>query len=387
MSNDHLLDLCVQRAQASPSQDPSCDKHYLVIADENTLSSLDVLQQLGDNTQVYTNRFDVHQHCQNIGLKCVFNDYKFDDYIFDGTNPETQLDSIIFRISKERGTSHYVLNWAKKLLPAGGELIIAGKKNEGIKSYYSNAVKVLGFSGKIEKHKDNYVVILRAPSSESEKTLDDKNYASTQETVNVNGLSCQSKPGIYGWNKLDQGSQLLAEHFKACLAKNRKQNTDTTKLLDIGCGYGYLSIIAAQANIKHIVATDNNAAAVSHCQTNLERLQAQLKTQAPDDDSVPFEFEVSADDCGQNIDQKFNWILCNPPFHQGFDTSKALTEKFVASAKRLLSRSGTALFVVNSFIPIETVAHAHFSQVTMLENTGQFKIIQLNHPLQSARKK
>lgn len=372
MSNDHLLDLCVQRAQTSQAQ-TSSDKHYLVIADENTLSSLDVIPQLGTNTQVHTNRFDIYQHCQSLGITSVFNDYQFDKI-----DPENPLDCILFRISKERSTSHHVLNWAKKLLPAGGELIIAGKKNEGVKSYYSNAVKILGFSGKIEKHKDNYVAYLRAPTSESQKALNDKDYASSQETVTIDNFTCQSKPGIYGWNKIDQGSQLLAEHFSLSLAKNRKQNANTTRLLDIGCGYGYLSITAAQANIKHIVATDNNAAAISLCQTNLTQLQAQMHAQ--DHNSEPFEFEVIADDCGQGIDQKFNWILCNPPFHQGFDISNALTEKFVINAKHLLSRSGIALFVVNSFIPIEKVAQEHFAQVTMLENTGQFKIIQLSHP-------
>ena len=133
---------------------------------------------------------------------------------------------------------------------------------------------------------------------------------------------------------------------------------------DLGCGYGYLSCAAAQQGVKQIFATDNNAAALQACAANF----AALKISGT----------VIAGDAGSQINDRFDTILCNPPFHQGFHIESELTDKFLCASKRLLAPHGRALFVVNNFIALEKKARDYFPKVAELARSGSFKLIMLS---------
>jgi 16S rRNA (guanine1207-N2)-methyltransferase len=87
--------------------------------------------------------------------------------------------------------------------------------------------------------------------------------------------------------------------------------------------------------------------------------------------------QVTLDDCAAQLEGGYDWILCNPPFHQGFSTSGALAEKFLSQIKRLLSAQGKALVVVNQFIPLERVAQGKFNHIETVVNEHGFKVLQL----------
>ena len=86
---------------------------------------------------------------------------------------------------------------------------------------------------------------------------------------------------------------------------------------------------------------------------------------------------VSLDDCGEHLQERFDLILCNPPFHQGFSTSNALAVKFLTQIRRLLAPNGRALVVVNQFIALEKAAEESFSKITTLTQAQGFKVVQL----------
>lgn len=66
-------------------------------------------------------------------------------------------------------------------------------------------------------------------------------------------------------------------------------------------------------------------------------------------------------------------------FHQGFSVDGDMAVKFLSATKRLLNRSGQALFVVNNFIPLEQKAKAYFRYIDVLANNGSFKLVALAH--------
>ena len=137
-------------------------------------------------------------------------------------------------------------------------------------------------------------------------------------------------------------------------------------MLDLGCGYGFLSVNAHQKGVDSILATDNNAAAVIACQQNFDRLG--------------IKGAVVADDCAANQDERFDLVLCNPPFHQGFSVEGELTDRFLARAARLTARNGMALFVTNMFIPLERKAKGVFAGVDTFADNGSFKLVRLTRP-------
>ena len=56
-----------------------------------------------------------------------------------------------------------------------------------------------------------------------------------------------------------------------------------------------------------------------------------------------------------------------------------LGNKFLSSAKRLLASGGQALFVVNTFIPLEHRAKQYFHRVEVLANNGSFKLVAMGN--------
>lgn len=352
--NDLALNSIIQALAAATTN----KKARLVwCTDENTLNSpppaFDHQQLL-----VLTNRYDVARQMQASGLNTLFNDFDFSQI------PENSIDNFFYRVSKEKPVVHHLLNQAWRCLKPGGKLLLTGYKNEGTKTYIEKIAKLFDCNKNIQKKGPVYSAELyKQTECDTTKLLDDSQYAQARTIAPESGLKLLSKPGLFGWNKIDAGSALLIEQL------SQLSLPQSSICLDLGCGYGYLSIAAASlSNCKDIQAwilTDNNAAALQLAQQNL--LANQITG------------EVIPADAGKELSTKADLLLCNPPFHQGFEIDGDLTDKFLQNAKRLLAPNGIALFVVNQFIPLERKAAPLFKQVKLLADNGSFKVIRLGH--------
>ncbi|MGS2722922.1 methyltransferase [Porticoccus sp. GXU_MW_L64] len=324
----------------------------LLIADEN-LPDAPFASLASSNVTLLTNRYDIWQQSQAAGVNTHFND--FDTSAF----PSDHFEKILYRVSKEKSIVHHLINSAFHLLQQGGELILCGEKNDGIKTYAKKSGDYFQHDSHIEKNGNSYTVYIRKDSSHCGERLDDKNYSQLRPTIQCESRTLLSKPGIFGWEKIDKGSHFLVEHLPQFL----RHLPENTSLLDLGCGYGYIAACAQKYGFSRIVATDNNAAALTACQKNFEELS--------------IAGEVIADDAGNNIQERFNIVLCNPPFHQGFVSDGRLTDKFLATTKRVLRRSGKGLFVVNSFVPLPQKAAKIFDSVEVVAENRSFKLVEV----------
>lgn len=298
---------------------------------------------------VVTNRVNVYQSATHAGLTARFCDWTFEE--------SEQYDTIALRVCKEKAVNQHLLKACPALLKSNGELILSGEKTDGIKSYCKDLQTKFSNAGKPKKHGLVYLAHFQTPTN-TPALSEDETYHQIRPIVETNGITLYSKPGQYGWTKIDQGSQKLVEHFRHYCAALPKEKLTT--LLDLGCGYGYLTFAIAELPFDSRTATDNNAAAVLSC-----RYTAQANN---------LSVHVSADDLGKQIQGQFDFILCNPPFHTGFDVQTDLTRRFLQAARSKLTERGQAFFVVNSFVGLEKRAQGLFSQITLLENDGQFKV-------------
>ncbi len=327
----------------------------LWLADENLLGTQITASP---DIRVITNRIDLYNSLKQLDWNAVFSDFDFSEFA------DNSYDRVIYRVSKEKPVVHHIINQAFRILKTDGQLIIAGDKNEGIKSYIDKAKKL--FAGQCNAKKvegDTWRAELTRPDTEGSKLLDDKRYTELRPEARDDQFEYWSKPGVYGWNKIDKGSAYLIEHldqFLMMMPEPPKQ------ILDLGCGYGYLSLNASHLDIP-ITATDNNAAAIAACERNFNR--------------YPVNGQVVAADCAANISRKFDLILCNPPFHAGFDVEGDLTDRFLQAAHDHLSDSGIACFVTNLHIPLERKAQKLFHQVEIFASNSNFKLTRLSHGL------
>jgi|TARA_B110000116_G_scaffold181759_1_gene157503 16S rRNA (guanine1207-N2)-methyltransferase len=334
----------------------SRDKETLLIADENTLGTLGAITQR-PTLGIISNRFDVAEQFLKLGISTRFCDFEFDGIA------NNSIERIFYRVSKEKPVVHHLINQAYLKLVDGGQLIFCGHKKDGTKSYFEKAKQLLGGCAALKKNGDSYTATVSKKLSDSELSslLDDKNYPELRPILQVGGLNTLSKPGLFGWDKIDRGSKLLIEQLPEALVN---LDIKPASLLDLGCGFGYLTLASRELEFDYRCATDNNAAALIAAKANFQ--QSSLKV------------DTIAADCADSIDRKFDLILCNPPFHQGFSVNGDLTSKFLAATHRLLSAHGAALLVVNQFVPIERKAQAVNFSVTLLINNGSFKVVLLS---------
>lgn len=166
-----------------------------------------------------------------------------------------------------------------------------------------------------------------------------------------------TKPGIYGWNKIDAGSKLLVENISGDLSGTGA---------DYGCGYGYISneILNGKKKIKKLYAIDADYNAVQCCKKNLEKYQSDYLIEYQWKD-----LSIMSDDI-KNLD----WIVMNPPFHEGKNTDTDLGRKFIENAAMSLRKGGALYIVANAHLPYEAILTSVFEKVEkIIENQG-FKV-------------
>ena len=345
----------------------SNDQSYreLLWLDENTSVSELNLHGKQRTLRIISNRIDDVDTLIQDGFNASFSD-------FDTTPSDKKYDRIIYRISKEKLVSHHCINCSMELLKEDGTLILIGRKEDGIKGYFDRCRKILNLNGALKKAKSTYVAELKRPvdeeknSTKPQPALDDGDYTDLRKVseVRINDQSFEicSKPGVYGWKKADEGTNFLVETLE-----NELSTKDLSRLntLDLGCGSGHLSLALSALGAGSITATDNNAAAIAATTATLGNNHIEAK--------------IIASNAGDKLANGFDIILCNPPFHKGFDTSKEISQSFVRATKRLLTKNGSAYFVTNAFVNIEAPADKIKLNIRQIANNKKFKVTELRH--------
>jgi len=120
-----------------------------------------------------------------------------------------------------------------------------------------------------------------------------------QFQAEVGGVRLQlvSDTGTFSHGRVDTGSRLLAE---------KMQLDEASDVLDLGCGWGLLGIVAARKWPGcHVVMVDINERA---CQLAIRNLELNSVTNA----------DAICGDAPQVLgEQEFDAILCNPPIRAG----------------------------------------------------------------------
>lgn len=150
--------------------------------------------------------------------------------------------------------------------------------------------------------------------------------------------------GVFSKKGLDFGTRSLLENIDL--------NSVFGKVLDLGCGYGAISIILSKlSNAKEIIGTDVNDRAL-----HLAKKNAKLN----DCQNVNFKKSDAYDD----VKDLFDVIITNPPIRAG----KQIVHKIVLGAKNYMKKSSRLYLVINK-------KHGAKSLVKELEKLYKVEII------------
>ena len=134
-----------------------------------------------------------------------------------------------------------------------------------------------------------------------------------------------SDNGVFSKKEIDYGSRLLLETY----LKEAKSNI---KVLDVGCGYGFLGIVISQITSSYVDMVDVNKRAVHLTNRNIKRYK---------------EFNGSAfiSDAYENVKNKYNVIITNPPIRVG----KQKLLEILNGAFEYLENDGILYFVIRKY--------------------------------------
>ena len=151
--------------------------------------------------------------------------------------------------------------------------------------------------------------------------------------------------GVFSKSKVDFGTDLMLNEF---LKKNRGLEVEKIKILDIGCGYGVVSVILKSFYPEiSITLSDVNERALELSEENLKKYGIN-------------DYHIIKSDAFEKITEKFDVILSNPPIRAGKD----IIFKIYSEAYEHLNENGEFYCV------IQTKHGAKSTQKKLMEDIG-----------------
>ncbi|EAT11456.1 class I SAM-dependent methyltransferase [Bermanella marisrubri] len=259
--------------------------------------------------------------------------------------------SIIVYLPKSKNRLQYVIDYCCSSLADDGEIWFVGENKGGIKSLAKQTKKLFEQSDKFATGKHSAIVSASKPLTAKDFEL--QTYYQNQ--VNELDMHVQALPGVFSQEKLDKGTEVLLKNLPRKI-KGR--------VLDFGCGAGVIGCYVQQhREVDEIDMLDDDLLAVKSAQRTIEK------------NSIPYA-EAFASNGFDEVEDRYNWIISNPPFHQGVKTHYEVTEQFLAKAKDHLKLSGKLLIVANEFLSYEVILKYHFKMVKEVARENGFKVLQ-----------
>lgn len=241
----------------------------------------------------------------------------------------------------------YTLALTLLALKVGGRLDVMAPKDKG-GSRLNKELTAFGLDvGETSKAHHRRCVVIRP---ETMTGIDEAIAAGGPRKVE--GLDAWSQPGVFAWDRIDGGSALLAEHLPVLKGAGA----------DLGCGYGALATVVLRSEaVTALRLVDLDRRAVEAARRNVT------------DNRATFEWADARtlDDTGD-----LDFVVMNPPFHDGGAEDRRLGQAFVRKAAGLMKKGGVLWLVANRHLPYEAELNAAFKRVTPVTEGGGYKLFE-----------
>jgi 16S rRNA G1207 methylase RsmC len=188
----------------------------------------------------------------------------------------------------------------------------------------------------------------------SEKPVVKPRYRLVQAYLRGKAFKFLTASGVFSKRRIDLGTKLLIESMVL---------PESGLVLDIGCGYGAIGIVAASLNPKiHVVMVDVNERAVNLTRRNIELNNV-------------YNAEVRWGNLYEPVkDMVFNCILSNPPVSAGLATVKAI----ITEAPKHMAEKATLQMVLRSKIGgkrMQQIFQETFGNCTILARGSGYRVL------------
>ncbi|OTA18230.1 16S rRNA methyltransferase [Xenorhabdus vietnamensis] len=258
-----------------------------------------------------------------------------------------ECDTLIYYWPKSKQEARFQLRNLFSILPPGTDIFIVGENRSGVRSVDKLMEGIATFR-KIDTARR---CSLFYGQLKNQVQFDQNNWWNSYqvEDVIVNTL-----PGVFSQDDLDVGSRLLLSTFNTPISGS---------LLDVACGAGVLATVLGKKNPDlSLTLSDVNAAAITSSKATLK--------------ANKLEGNVITSNVYSAIEEKFDWIISNPPFHDGLKTNLAAADDMIRMAPNYLKSGGKLRIVANAFLPYPDLLDNTFGNHQVIAQTGKFKVYQ-----------
>lgn len=315
-------------------------KHVLVAGEAEDLFPLELTKHC-ESVSIFTTNYGYYRQVSAYSqLNCHFG------AAFDG---DYQADMVLLYWPKAKAEAEYLLAMLMAKLGQNTEIVVVGENRSGVKS----VEKMFAQYGPINKYDSARRCSFYWGQCTNEPApfhLEEwfKHY---QVQYQDNTLHIHSLPGVFSHGEFDVGSKLLLDTLP-------KLNG---KVLDFGCGAGVIGAVMATLNPSiELEMCDISALAVASSQATLA--------------ANGLSGRVFASDVYSDCADDYQFIISNPPFHSGLDTSYSATESLLANAPKHQSAAGQLFIVANSFLKYPPIINQAFGNCATLNKTNKFAI-------------
>ena len=241
----------------------------------------------------------------------------------------------------------HTLALALRALKVGGRLDVMALKDKG-GSRLNKELGAFGVEvGESAKAHHRRCVVIRPDRVEG---LDEAVAAGAPRLVE--GLEAWSQPGVFAWDRIDPGSALLAQAMPPLKGAGA----------DLGCGYGALAtVVLRSAGVTALRLVDLDRRAVEVARRNIDDPRA----------AFAWADARTLDETGD-----LDFVVTNPPFHDGGAEDRRLGQAFIRKAAGLLKKGGVLWLVANRHLPYEAELNDAFRRVRMVADQGGYKVFE-----------
>jgi 16S rRNA (guanine1207-N2)-methyltransferase len=270
------------------------------------------------------------------------------------------FDIVAIAAPNDRKLTRRWLVEAHGALKNGGELFIAGANDHGIRSAIADAEALFGSANVLAYKRGNRVAQARKlagakapPAWAGEGGIAPGTWYQFETQARGQIFQLRSLPGVFAYDRVDAGTALLLESL---------QLGEGARLLDVGCGYGLIGLLAARLGAAIVEMTDVNLMAVAAAGENIAR------------NGIAHARAFASDGVPEGAKGRYDVVASNPPFHVGKSIEYDIARAFIERALYALAPGGRLILVANQFLRYDQVLRQGFEQVECLASNRSYRV-------------